>query len=69
MNYTHGLHGLHSAACLSSGNVQVALRRGRQCLPVKATRVGDLPKGSMKLGTSASGAHTLHAFFGKADDC
>ena len=39
------------AAC-----VQVVMRRDRLCIPVKAGRQGELPRGSVALATSGSGA-------------
>lgn len=37
---------------------QVVFRRGRLCLPVKSNRQGEVPKGSMRLGQSSTGATT-----------
>lgn len=36
--------------------LQVVIRRDRLCIPVRAGRQGELPKGSLTLATSASGA-------------
>ena len=42
-----------------SERCQVVIRRDRRCVPVKAGRNGELPKGSVTLGTSGSG-NTLY---------
>ena len=36
--------------------MQVMQQRGRQCISVKAGRQGELPRGSVKLGASKTGA-------------
>lgn len=47
---------LHSKG--ASERPQVVFRRGRLCLPVKSNRQGEVPKGSMRLGQSSTGATT-----------
>ena len=37
-------------------DLQVTIQRGRLCVSVRAGRQGELPKGSVKLGTSRTGA-------------
>jgi DNA mismatch repair protein MutS2 len=44
---------LHAAG--AAERPQVAVRRGRLCVPVRAGRAGDAPRGSVRLGASASG--------------
>lgn len=36
--------------------VQVVMRRNRLCVPVRANRQSEVPKGSIRLGQSTSGA-------------
>ena len=43
-------------ACGASERPQVVIRRGRRCIPIKAGRNGELPDGSVALGTSGSGS-------------
>ena len=43
------------AECWLPG-LQVTIQRGRLCVSVKAGRQGELPKGSVKLGASRTGA-------------
>lgn len=42
-------------SCGASERLQVVIRRGRRCIPIKAGRNGELPDGSVCLGTSGSG--------------
>ena len=44
------------AAAGDAERAAVAIRRDRLCVPVRTARKGDLPKGSVTLATSASGA-------------
>lgn len=46
-------------AALPPACLQVVVRRDRLCIPVRAGRQGELPKGSVSLATSASG-NTLY---------
>lgn len=43
-------------ACGASERPQVVIRRGRRCIPIKSGRNGELPEGSVALGTSGSGS-------------
>lgn len=43
-------------ACGASERPQVVIRRSRRCIPIKAGRNGELPDGSVTLGTSGSGS-------------
>ena len=45
---------LHASG--ASERIQVVIRRDRRCIPVKAGRNGELPDGSVSLGTSGSGS-------------
>ena len=47
---------MDAVRCHLTRGCQVVIRRGRLCVPVRANRQSEIPKGSMRLAQSTSGA-------------